>query len=117
VIILVARLEVDPAALPRLRPLLEQTMRSTWEESDCLSYSIAVESEAEGIITIVERWRSEAAVVAYLDTPAMAAFKEAVDAALITMDVKLYDVVGERALPTPPSRPRLTLVANGISPA
>jgi quinol monooxygenase YgiN len=113
VIILIARFEVDPSALTALRPLLDTTMRATWEESDCLSYSIAVESEAAGVISVVERWRSEAALLDYLATPAMTAFGDALNVVVISMDAHVYDVTGERALPPPPAfqaRPTLTLV-------
>ncbi len=119
-IILIARCEIDPAALPRLRPMLERTMRLTWDESGCLSYSIAVESEAEGVITIVERWESERALLDYLATPAMLDFHDAVQAALITIDARIYDVAGERSLPPPPIRKAALSVvgaANGISAA
>ena len=100
-IILIARCELDPAALPGLKPLLERTMRATWEESDCLSYSIAVESEAAGVVTMVERWRSEAALLAYLQAPAMRAFRVAIKDAIVSLDARIYDVAGERPLPMP----------------
>ena len=119
-IILIARCELHPGALPSLKPLLDRTMRLTWDESDCLSYSIAVESEAAGVITIVERWRSEAALTDYLATPAMLEFHDALQPALVSLDARIYDVTGERALSTPAARaaPLLSLVgANGMSAA
>ncbi len=119
-IILIARCEVDPEALPALKPLVEQTMRATWDESECLSYSIAVESEAAGVMIIVERWRSEAALRDYLATPAMLAFHDALQPALVSLDVRIYDAAGERPLPMPGgerSPSRLRLVGNGISAA
>ena len=100
-IILIARCEVDPAILPGLKPLLDRTMRATWDESDCLSYSIAVESEAEGVVTMVERWRSEAALLAYLATPTMQAFRAAIKPAILSLDARIYDVDGDRPLPSP----------------
>lgn len=117
-IILIARCEIDPDALPGLRPLLERTMRLTWDESDCLGYSIAVESEAAGVVTIVERWRSEAALTDYLATPAMLAFHDALQPALFSLDARIYDVAGERPLPLPVRGATLRLVgANGSSAA
>ena len=110
-IILIARCEIDPDALAGLKPLLERTMRLTWEESDCLSYSIATETEAAGVVTIVERWRSEAALLDYLATPAMREFHDALQPALLSIDARIYDITGERSLPMPPARaPLLTLV-------
>lgn len=116
-IIFIARCEVDPAALPRLRPMIDRTMRMTWEESGCLSYSIAVESEADGVVIIVERWASETALLDYLATPAMIEFHDAMQPAIISLDARIYDAAGERPMPLPPPRkPVLALVgANGIS--
>jgi quinol monooxygenase YgiN len=122
-IILIARCEIDPDALAALKPRVEETMRLTWEETDCLSYSIAVESEAAGVMIIVERWRSEAALRDYLATPAMRDFHEALQPVLISLDARIYDAAGERPLPMPGPLPEprapLTLVhgGNGISAA
>ena len=97
-IIIIGRAEFDPAALSRLRPALDAMMRATWEESGCLSYSMAVESEADGVVTIVERWADEAALKTHFATPHMAAFNAAVAGVIRSMDLKMYDVTGERAL-------------------
>lgn len=117
-IIVVARIEVDPASLPRLRPLLDRLSQMTWNESGCLSYSIAVESESDGIISLVERWANEAALHAYLATPAMIALKAEFTPEQITVDARIYDVTGERPLPDS-KPPVLTVVTrgNGISAA
>lgn len=120
-IILIARCEIEPTMLAGLQPLLDRTMQATWDESDCLGYSIAVESEAAGVVTIVERWRSEAALLDYLATPAMLDFHDALQPALLGVDARIYDVAGERPLPPPAARstrPALALVGgNGISAA
>lgn len=100
-IILVARCEIDPAALPGLKPILDRTMRLTWDVSACLGYSIAIESEAGGVVTIVERWASEVALRDYLATPAMRDFHDALQPALLSIDARIYDVTGERALIDP----------------
>ncbi|MGI4879024.1 MAG: antibiotic biosynthesis monooxygenase [Janthinobacterium lividum] len=117
-IIVIARIEVDPTSIPRLRPLLDRMTQLTWHESGCLSYSIAVESESDGIISLVERWESEAAFHAYLATPAMVAFKVEFSAEQIAVDARIYDISGERMLPEA-KPPVLTVVgrANGISAA
>ena len=97
-IIVLARAEFDPARLDELEPALEAMMRATWEESGCLSYSMAIESRSEGICTIVERWRSEADLKRHFETPHMAAFKSAIAGAVQSIDAKVYDVTGERPL-------------------
>lgn len=97
-IIVIARATFDPACLAELRPLLEDMMRATWEESGCLSYSMLIESEAEGIGMIVERWDSEASLQAHLASPHLAAFNMATAGMLQSVDARLYDVVNERPL-------------------
>ena len=97
-IIVLARAEFDPAQLEALEPALDAMMRATWEESGCLSYSMAIENREAGICTIVERWRSEADLKAHFSTPHMEAFKLAITGATRSIDAKIYDVVNERLL-------------------
>jgi len=97
-IIVIARAEFDPARIDELQPALDAMMRATWEESGCLSYSMAIENRAMGICTIVERWESEAALKAHFTQPHMAAFNAAVMGAIRSIDARLYDVSNERAL-------------------
>jgi quinol monooxygenase YgiN len=97
-IIVIGRVEYDPAATERLQPALDAMMRATWAESGCLSYSIAIESRSEGVATVVERWKSEADMRAHLESPHMALFNDAIADAVRGMDVKIYDVANERTL-------------------
>jgi quinol monooxygenase YgiN len=97
-IIIIARAEFDPAQLDALQPALDAMMRATWEESGCLSYSMAIESRVEGICTIVERWDSEASLKSHFASPHMAVFQAAIADAARSVDAKIYDVTGERPL-------------------
>ena len=101
-IIIAGRAEVDPAKVAGLKAALQAMMRATWEESGCLSYSLAIESdgtsETPAVISICERWADEAALKAHFTAPHMAAFNKAVAGALLSLDVKMYDVVNEREL-------------------
>ena len=97
-IIVIARVEVDPGDIDRVRPVLDAMMRSTWEESGCLSYSLAVECEKRGVISIAERWESEAALKEHFHTPHMAAFNAAAKGLIKSMDAKIYDATNERPL-------------------
>jgi quinol monooxygenase YgiN len=97
-IIVIARAEFDPARLEELEPALDAMMASTWEESGCLSYSMAIESRNEGICTIVERWASEADLRAHFATPHMAAFNAAIKGAVRSIDARMYDAANERPL-------------------
>lgn len=95
-IIVIGRAEVDPSDIVRLRPALDAMMRATWEESGCLSYSMAVEGDS--VVTIVERWADEVALKAHFGTPHMAAFNTAVMSAVLSIDIKKYDATNERSL-------------------
>ena len=97
-IIVIARAEFEPEKIEALQPALDAMMRATWEESGCLSYSMAVESREHGICTIVERWESEASLQEHFATPHMAAFNAAIMGHVRSVDARLYDVTGERAL-------------------
>lgn len=97
-IIIIARIEFDPDEIDALQPALDAMMRATWDESGCLSYSMAIESREQGICTIVERWESEAVLKQHFATPHMADFNAAILGHVRSVDAKLYDVTGERAL-------------------
>lgn len=97
-IIVIARIEFDPDQVEALQPALDAMMRATWDESGCLSYSMAIESRELGICSIVERWHNEAALKDHFATPHMTAFNAAIMGHVRSVDAKLYDVTGERAL-------------------
>lgn len=97
-IIVIARAEVDPARIAELRSPFDAMMRATWEDSGCLSYSMAVESEDRGVVSIVARWQDEAALKLHFKTPHVAVFNAAVMGAVTTIDAKVYEVTGESDL-------------------
>ncbi len=99
-IIILGRAEVDPARLRDLRPALKELMRATFEESGCLSYSLAMESDGfdgrPAVLTIAERWADEAALKAHFNAPHMAAFNKAAEGAILSMDARMFDATNER---------------------
>ena len=97
-IVVIGRAEVDPAAVATIRPLLAGMMAATRAEDGCISYSLAVEDEAAGIMTIAERWRDLPAQQAHLATPHMAAFNAAARGLIRALDARRYDVSGEAAV-------------------
>ena len=97
-IVVIARAEFDPARLDSIEVALDAMMRASWAESGCLSHSMAVENRAEGIVSIVERWSTDADLDAHLATPNMTAFRAAIDGAVRSIDAKVYNVTGERPL-------------------
>jgi quinol monooxygenase YgiN len=97
-IVVIGRAEVDPAAVARLRPLLVTMMAATRAEPGCISYSLSVEDEAAGIMSIAERWADDAALAAHFAKPHMAAFNAASDGLIRAITATKYDVTGETDL-------------------
>ncbi len=101
-IIIHGRAEIDPTRLEALKPALQAMMRATFEESGCLSYSLAIEDEGgEGrpaILNIAERWSGEADLVSHGKSAHMAAFNKAVAGAIWSIDLKMFDASNERPL-------------------
>lgn len=97
-LIIIARIEFDPARMDTIEPALDAMMRATWEDTGCLSYSMAIENRAEGICTIVERWASEASLKSHFASAHMARFVAAIEGAARSTDAMMYDVVNERPL-------------------
>ena len=92
---MIGRAEVDPAALGTLRSLMATVMAATRGEDGCISYSLAVENEAAGIMTIAERWRDLGALQAHLATPHVAVFNAAAQGLIRSLAATRYDVTGE----------------------
>ncbi len=97
-IIVIARAEVNPGDIAEIKPILDAMMRATWAESGCLSYSMAIESETDGVISVVERWDSEDALKRHFTTPYMARFNADAQRMLKSMSLKVYDASNERDL-------------------
>ncbi|MCG2839648.1 antibiotic biosynthesis monooxygenase [Sandaracinobacter sp. RS1-74] len=121
-IIALGRAEVDPAQLQALRPVLRDIMRCTFDESGCLSYSAAIESEGgdgfPAVITFAERWASEADMQCHAESPHMLAFVENFGEAIWSVDLKIYDASAERSMMlTGPTFAKLPLIPglNGSS--
>jgi quinol monooxygenase YgiN len=101
-IIIIGRAEVDPTRVADLRPALRDMMRHTFEESGCLSYSLAIEQEGgpgePAILTIAERWDDECALKSHFASDHMAAFNKAIEGAVYSIDAKIFDAANERPL-------------------
>jgi quinol monooxygenase YgiN len=101
-IIILGRAEVDPERVEALRPALQAMMRRTFEESGCLSYSLAIEDAGgngqPAVLSIAERWADECALKAHFESPHMAEFNAAAEGAVWSIDVKMFDAANERPL-------------------
>jgi len=99
-LIVAAELTVEPGAADGVRDALTAMENETRKESGCQAYAFSVDVSDASVIRIFERWDDMAALEAHFDTPHMAAFGATM--AQIQpkkMDVKVYEVAGEVALP------------------
>lgn len=87
---------VDPASLDEFLAAVERMEEITRTEDGCLYYAMALDDAATGQITILERWRDEAALRVHLATDHVKKFVEQITPMLISMEGALYDAVNER---------------------
>ena len=80
-IYVIARMELNENCLPAMQEILAKTVPQVLSEDGCIMYTPCLDYEAgdEGrFITVVEAWKSLEHQQLHLDTPHMAAFREAV---------------------------------------
>lgn len=89
----------DPAHIAVLRPAAAAMMQATQAEAGCIAYHFAEDLGDPGLVHIVERWESQAALDAHLTAPHGKAFNAALAATPPkSFNVTLYEVSGERVL-------------------
>lgn len=89
---------VDPASVGALKTAAAAMMAETRKEQGCLHYSLAIEDEEAGILSISERWADEASLKGHFKAPHMVVFNAVLAGKVRRLDVKLYDASGERAI-------------------
>ncbi len=101
-IIVIGRAEIKPERLADVRPALAEMMRKTFEESGCISYSLAIEHEGgdgqPAVLSIAERWENADAMKLHAASPHMAAFGKATAGAFLSFDAHMFDATNERPL-------------------
>ena len=84
----VLRLHLDD--LKKAREIAAPFVRQTQGENGCLSYALAEDLMAPGLIHIIERWRDAAALAAHRAAPHTAAFTAELPRLRI-LDLKIVD--------------------------
>ena len=85
--------------IDRIRPRLEAHLAEARAEEGCDLYAFSRDLLDVDVLHIAGRWRTGAALVAHLNTPAMAAFNTELDGATLeSMAVSAYYADGQRAL-------------------
>jgi quinol monooxygenase YgiN len=99
-LIVAGEVVVEEGAIERVRDALRTMEQATREEPGCRTYAFSVDVNDPTMVRIFERWDSMEVLELHFKTPHMAAFGAAMGQIQpSSMDVKLYEVAGELALP------------------
>ncbi|MBV7259576.1 putative quinol monooxygenase [Erythrobacter crassostreae] len=88
-LIVVGKAKLGAGALDTGRDALTTMIEASRAEEGCIDYSYATDILDPSTMHIIEKWVDEAALVAHLQTPHMAAFQKA----LGDLDVKIIEVM------------------------
>ena len=98
-IIVLGYMKLDPSAIDdHLKAAMQTAMAATRQEEGCYRYSLPLENEADGTVSISELWASEDALKAHGKAPHMATFGTALKGKVRGMDIKMYDGGNERPI-------------------
>jgi quinol monooxygenase YgiN len=99
-LIVMAEVEVEDGAIDAVRDGLRTMEEETRKEPGCITYAFSLDVNAPNTMRISERWDSMESLKAHFETPHMAAFGAVLaKAPPKSMDVKVYEVAREVALP------------------
>ena len=77
---------------------LDAMMAASRAEAGCLGYLLVRDPLNPQTILIHECWQDDAALKAHFAEPHMAVFQRRFGPAILKVDVKIYDIAGERPL-------------------
>jgi quinol monooxygenase YgiN len=92
-------LTVKPALLPEFQRDVAAMAGRVRQEHGCFHYSLLTEDAGTGLVNVLEQWRDDAALAAHLKQPWTVDFFNKYVAHLLAINVKVYDISGERSLP------------------
>ena len=76
-LMVIATIRVEPDAVARMRPVMEELAAATRQEDGCIEYGCAEDLLDPGLIHVKEIWRDEAALDRHRQTPHTARAREA----------------------------------------
>jgi quinol monooxygenase YgiN len=98
-IIVAGTLTFDPAKADVLAEGWNKMQKETLAEPGCLAYDYFLSRHEEGVVLVFEKWESEEALAAHVQTPHMAEFGAVMGQIGITKaDVKKYSGATEGPL-------------------
>jgi quinol monooxygenase YgiN len=99
-LIVSGEVRVEEGAIDGVRAALCTMEEETRKEPGCITYAFSLDISSPATMRIFERWESMDALRAHFATPHMAAFGKAIaQVRPKSMEVKVFEVAGEVALP------------------
>ena len=99
-LIVMGVIEFEDGGVEQAREAIATMEQKTRKEDGCLVYTFSQEISSPNTVRISEQWASMDALALHLKTSHMADFgAEMGRIGLKSMDVKLYEIAGERELP------------------
>jgi quinol monooxygenase YgiN len=93
-------LTVKPAVLGDFQKDVAAMAGRVRREAGCHHYSLLPEDEKSGLVNVLEQWTDDAALAVHLKQPWIVEFFNKYVGHLLAVNVKVYDISGERELPT-----------------
>jgi quinol monooxygenase YgiN len=92
-------LTVNPALLPEFQADVAAMAGRVRQERGCHHYSLLAEDPRTGLVNVMEQWSDDEALAVHLKQPWVVDFFNKYVSHLLALNVKVYDISGERALP------------------
>jgi quinol monooxygenase YgiN len=93
-------LTVKPAVLADFQKDVAAMAGRVRQERGCHHYSLLAEDPSSGLVNVLEQWTDDAALAVHLKQPWIVEFFNKYVGHLLAVNIKVYDISGERGLPT-----------------
>jgi quinol monooxygenase YgiN len=100
-IIVAGHIEFDTAHIDAIKADIRELEAISRAEDGCLYYAMAFDDVETGHVTVLERWRDEAALVAHLRTTGLRAFQQNNLGRARRFSIKQYKVSDGRDIVVP----------------
>jgi quinol monooxygenase YgiN len=95
-ILIEGTVRVPPGNVVAARPAMEQMIRASRAEAGCLDYAYSIDLMDPGLIRVIERWESRAALDAHFKTAHMTTWRSFFPILGITdRSLRLYEAAPE----------------------
>ncbi len=92
-------LTVKPSLVADFQRDVTAMLERVRRENGCFHYSLLTEDARTGLINVLEQWSDDAALATHLKQPWVVEFFNKYINHLLAMNLKVYDIAGERPLP------------------